>query len=153
VTPADAEFPFISNIYVDRYGMTSLQGPLFALRPRRVAAEPGSDWDFTRWAVGDENAIIADPTRAQMRVLVLKGPGEHHQRGGRWPQSLPPADMPGQFFADTSSITAYGQHAAPPMSDLLTADYAGPGTITPSDGKTQCALFAEAAGQEPGVSA
>jgi hypothetical protein len=29
------------------------------------------------------------------------------------------------------------------MSDLLTADYAGPGTITPSDGKTQCALFAE----------
>ncbi len=29
------------------------------------------------------------------------------------------------------------------MTDLITAQYAGPGTISPDDGKTQCFLYAE----------
>jgi hypothetical protein len=141
---ADAEFPFIANIYVDRHGNFAFRGRYSRFNPDDTAAEPGSDWDFTRWAVGDEKAIQADPTRAQMRVLSFsRSRSELINVAGCWPQGLPAADMPDQYFADTSSITAYGQHSAPPMSDLLTADYAGPPTMSPSDGKAQCFLFAK----------
>jgi hypothetical protein len=57
---ADAEFPFIANIYCDRHGDFAFRGRYSALRPDEVAAEPGSTWDFTRWAVGDGAAIIDD---------------------------------------------------------------------------------------------
>ena len=141
---ADAELPFIANIYVDRFGRFVFRGRYSRFDPDAVAGEPGSDWDFTRWKVGDGKAIAADDTRAQMRVLSFaRDRASLINAAIAYPQGLAAADMPGQVFANTSSITAYGKHAAAPMSDLLTADYVGPGTITPSDGKTQCALFAQ----------
>jgi hypothetical protein len=39
-----------------------------------------------------------------------------------WPKNTKPSDMPSQVYADATSVDDYGQHAAPPMSDLLTAD-------------------------------
>jgi hypothetical protein len=54
--------------------------------------------------------------------------------------------MPNQVYADTTSITAYGKHSAPPMSDLLvnegsatisgftTNDHAGVLPVTRSSG-------------------
>jgi hypothetical protein len=140
----DAEFPFIANMYVDRRGMFSFRGRYSRFDPDGVAAEPGSTWDFTRWPVGDGNAIIADSSRAQMRVLSYgRGRRDVINVAIATTQGIAPADVPGQVFANTASITAYGQHAAPPMSDLLTSDYAGPGTISPTTGKKQCALYAE----------
>ncbi len=140
----DAEFPFIGINYCDRHGKFQFRGRYGRFDPDAVSSEPGSDWDFTRWGVGDQTAIIADPARAQMRVLSFaRSRAELINVAMSWTQNLPAAEMPNQVFADTSSIAAYGQHSAPPMSDLLTADYAGPGTITPSDGKTQCFLYAK----------
>ena len=49
-----------------------------------------------------------------------------------YPQGLAAADFPAQVFASTVSIDDYGRHSANPMSDLITGDYAGPGTISPS---------------------
>lgn len=141
---ADAELPFIANIYVDRQGRFIFRGRYSRFAPDDVAAEPGSDWDFQRWGVGDGAAISADSSRAQMRVLSYsRGRSNIVNAAMAWPDGLDAADMPAQVFADTTSITDYGKHQADPMSDLLTGDYAGPGTITPTDGKTQCALFAE----------
>ena len=141
---ADAELPFIANIYVNRSGQFCFRGRYSRFDPDAVAAEPLSQWDFTRWKVGDGKAIQSDPTRAQMRVLeYTRDRADLINAAICYPQGLQPADMPGQVYANTPSITAYGKHQANPMSDLLTGDYAGPGTITPSDGKTQCALYAE----------
>lgn len=141
---ADAELPFIANMYVDRHGLFQFRGRYGRFYPDSVAAEVGSTWDFTRWKVGDGKAIIADATRAQMRVLsYTRGRSNIVNVGVCYPQGVAAADMASAVYADTTSITNYGQHAAPPMSDLLTGDYAGPGTITPSDGKTQCAMYAE----------
>ena len=56
-----------------------------------------------------------------------------------WPAGLAAADMPNQVYANVPSITAYGRHSAPPMSDLLTAS----GTVSGNTGKTECAKFAE----------
>lgn len=140
----DAEFPFIGNCYCDRYGKFQFRGRYGRFDPDAVSSEPGSEWDFTRWAVGDQKAILSDPNRAQMRVLAFARSRQNIINvASGWTQGLAAADMPNQVFADTSSITAYGQHAAPPMSDLLTDTYAGPGTITPDDGKTQAFLYAK----------
>jgi hypothetical protein len=120
---ADAESPFISNIYVDRFGKYQFRGRYGRFAPDSVAAEPGSTWDFTRWAVGDGAAIVADATRAQMRVLSFqRGRNEILNVAMCWPKGTTAAQMPSQVYADATSITDYGQHAAPPMSDLLTAD-------------------------------
>jgi hypothetical protein len=120
---ADAEFPFISNIYVDRFGKFQFRGRYGRFAPDSVAAEPGSTWDFTRWAVGDGPAIVADSSRAQMRILSFqRGRNEILNVAMCWPKNTKPADMPSQVYADATSVTDYGQHAAPPMSDLLTAD-------------------------------
>lgn len=141
---ADAELPWIANIYVNRHGHFCFRGRYSRFAPDSVAAEPGSEWDFTRWNVGDGKAIQSDPTRAQMRVLSYsRDRGELINAAICYPQGLAATDMPNQVYANTPSITAYGRHSAPPMSELLTADYAGPGTINPPDGKTQCAMYAE----------
>lgn len=118
---ADAELPFIANIYCDRkYGRFNFRGRYSRFYPDDVAAEPGSDWDFTRWKVGDGKAIQADADRAQMRVLSFgRNRSDIVNVAIGYPQDLEPADMPGQVFANTASITAYGKHSAPPMSDLL----------------------------------
>jgi PKD repeat protein len=137
---ADAEMPFIANIYCDRHGMFLFRGRYSRFDPDDAAAEPGSDWDFTRWAVGDGAAITADPARAQMRILSFgRNRSDLINVAVAYPQDLKPADMPGQVFADTTSITDYGKHAAPPMSDLLTNG----GTVDGNDDKTECFLFAK----------
>ncbi len=142
---ADAELPFIANIYCDRYGHFAFRGRYGRFDPDDVAAEPGSDWDFTRWAVGDGPAIIADPTRAQMRILSFgRARSELVNAALCYPQGIKPADMPGQVFADTTSITDYGKHSAPPMSDLLCDG--GVDTAARPSGTTdlvETALFAE----------
>lgn len=141
---ADAELPFIANIYVDRGGKFVFRGRYSRFDPVTVSGEPGSDWDFNQWKCGDGEAIIDDSTRAQMRVLqYAQGRSNIINACIAYPQGLADADMPSQIYADTTSITDYGKHATQPLSELLTGDYVGPGTITPSDGKTQCQLFAE----------
>jgi hypothetical protein len=120
---ADAEFPWISNIYADRFGKYQFRGRYGRFAPDSVAAEPGSDWDFTRWAVGDGKAIVADSARAQMRVLSFqRGRNEILNVAICWPKNTTPAQMPSQVYADATSVVDFGQFAAPPMSDLLTAD-------------------------------
>jgi hypothetical protein len=47
------------------FGHVLLPRPLQPLRPRRRRRGAGLDWDFTRWKLGDGNAIEADPTRGR----------------------------------------------------------------------------------------
>ncbi len=141
---ADAELPFIANVYVNRSGLFCFRGRYSRFDPDAVAAAGGGSWDFTRWKVGDGKAIQADPTRAQVRLLSYnRDRGDLINAAMCYPQGLAATAIPGQVYADTSSITTYGKHATNPMTDLITANYAGPGTISPDDGKTQCFLYAE----------
>lgn len=138
----DAEFPFIGICYCDRHGKFQFHGRYARFAPDTVSGEPGSDWDFTRWAVGDEKAIQADPTRAQMRALSFaRNRSDIINAAICYPQGLAAVDMPGQVYADTTAITAYGKHDAPPMSDLLTAN-TGLSSGNP-DAKTECFDFAK----------
>jgi len=142
---ADAELPFIANIYVNRHGQFVFRGRYSRFDPDAVKAAGGGSWDFTRWKVGDSKAITADATRAQMRVLsYVRGRSNIINAAICYPQGITPTDLLATaIYADTSSITSYGKHAAAPMGDLLTDTYVGPGTLTPGDGKQQCSLFAK----------
>lgn len=137
---ADAELPFIANIYVDRYGRFIFRGRYARFNPDFVSSEPGSDWDFQRWPLGDGKAIQADPTRGQMRVLsYIRSRKDLINKALAYPQGIAAADMPGQVYASTASILANGAHSAPPMGDLLTCEPTGSGY----DKLTETAKFAE----------
>jgi hypothetical protein len=139
---ADAEFPFIGNIFCDRYGRFCFRGRYSSFYPDDVAAEPGSDWPFMRWPLGDGKAIEADSARGQLRTPF----GYTRQRSDLinvavcYPANTPTSRMPQQVFANGPSITAYGQHAAPPMSDLLTDSN---GNVSGNDKYEECLAFAE----------
>lgn len=120
---ADAEFPFIANIYVDRFGRFCFHGRYARFDPDGVSADAGTArWDFHRWQVGDGKNIILTPARAQMRVLdYTRDRADLINVAVCYPANMPTAQMPNQVYANAPSITSYGKHAAPPMSDLLTA--------------------------------
>lgn len=126
----DAEFPFIANMYVDRFGRFVFHGRYGRLEPFSVAADAGVDrWDFHYWQVGDGKAIQTEPERAQMRILGFgRGRQDIINVAIAYPANMKPVNMPNQIFANTTSITDYGKHAAPPMSDLLTNE----GSASPS---------------------
>lgn len=140
---ADADLPFVANLYCDRHGKFNFRGRYSRFYPDDVAAEPGSDWDFTRWSVGDGAAIQADSSRAQMRLLAYgQNRSDIINVAICYPQDLDAADMPDQVYADTASITDYGKHSAPPMSDLL-LDKDATQPVTGFTGKAECFHYAK----------
>jgi hypothetical protein len=120
---ADAEIPFIANLYVDRFGRVVFHGRYGRFDPIGLAADTdAARWDFHYWQLGDGKAVAADATRTQIRVLsYARGRSEVINVSVSYPANMPVSQMPNQVFSSTASIAEYGQHAAPPMSDLLVA--------------------------------
>jgi hypothetical protein len=141
---ADAELPFIANIYVDRFGRFCFRGRYSRFDPDFVSSEPGSDWDFHRWPLGDGKAIESDSSRGQIRVVTyIRSRADLINAALAFPQNIAAADMPGQVFADSSSITSHGKHQAPPMSDLLTVCSVDQPCSSGFDTLTETGKFAE----------
>ena len=123
---ADAEFPFVANLYVDRFGRIVFHGRYASFQPFDVAAQAaihGDDrWDFQYFLLGDGVAVRDDSDRTQMRVLEFaEGRENIINVAVGYAQGIPQDRMPQQVYADVTSITDFGHYAAPPMSDLLTA--------------------------------
>lgn len=137
----DAELPFIGNAYVDRIGRFCAHGRGSRFDPDAVSAGASAGaWPFQRWKVGDGAAILADSDRAQMRVLSFTdGRSNIVNAAICYPKGIAEADIPGQVYADATSITAYGKHAADPLSDLVIQA----GTTTGNDAATECLKYAE----------
>jgi hypothetical protein len=119
---ADAEFPFISSLYVDRFGRPIFHGRYGRFEPFGLSAHAGPDrWDFHLWKLGDGVATVAESDRVQMRVLEFEDARNNIVNVAVcYPQGTQQDQMPSQIYADTASINQYGHYAAPPMSDLLT---------------------------------
>lgn len=140
---ADAEFPGLANIYVDRFGRFVFHGRRARFDPEGVITDgpvSSATWDFHRWKVGDGTAIVGDSGYAQIRVLAYThGESDIVNSAIAWPIGIAEADMPNQVFEDATSITAHGKHSLPPMSDLIIA-------AAPTTGNTpavECQKFAE----------
>lgn len=141
---ADADFPFIANLYVDRFGRFVFHGRLSRFDPEAViAGGPVSTdtWDFHSWKVGDGKAILADSGRAQMRVLgFTDGRSNVINAAIAYPKGIAEADIPGQATVDATSFTAYGKHTPPgAMIDLLLKE----GVTTGNSGNVESAKFAQ----------
>lgn len=138
---ADAELPFIANIYSDRFGRFVFHGRESRFDPDTVAAGAGpTAWDFQRWKAGDGVAILADADRAQIRVLS-------YSRGRRdvvnaalcWPQGMPQEEIPDNIVTDATSMLDFGYHPLPPIENLVIEE----GTTTGNTGKVECQKYAE----------
>lgn len=115
---ADAEFPGVANLYVDRTGILTFHGRQARFRPN-VAA-----YGIRKQDVGDPSATDIDPTvcpiaemsfelsKAQIFNSVLAVPQEEDA-------STLELRTPGQLVDDATSITAHGTKSLS-FTDLLT---------------------------------
>lgn len=56
---ADAEFPGVGNLYVDRFGRFCFHGRLSKFDPETVSE--GANWDWHQWFAGDGHAVALNP--------------------------------------------------------------------------------------------
>lgn len=138
---SDAELPFIGNMYPDRFGRFCWHGRLSRFDPDTVAAGAGAGaWAFTRWKAGDGLAISLDSDRAQIRVLSTNDSRKDIINAAEaYPRNVLEVDIPGQVYIDAGSITAYGKHAADPMTDLVVKE----GVTTGNDANAETLLYAK----------
>jgi hypothetical protein len=109
---ADAEFPGVANVYVDRYGRWVFHGRFARFDPDGTSS--GAEWDFTRWAAATREDVTSG--RAQIREFQFNRPRTRIVNSyTAWPeldenhvtfdQALIASN---QTKTDGTSITAYG---------------------------------------------
>lgn len=138
---ADAELPFIANIYTDRFGRFVFHGRYARFDPDTVAGDAGpSAWDFQRWKAGDGTAIGLDADRAQIRVLSFsRGRRDVVNAALCWPHGMPQEEIPDNIVTDAPSMAEFGYHPLPPLENLVIKE----GTTTGNSGKVECQKYAE----------
>lgn len=107
---ADAEFPDVANIYMDRIGRFHFHGRFSRFDPEGTAAgaTPGA-WDFRRWSVGDGAAILADPTTVQIRGLGYARSMQFvYNAALSYPKGIADSAIAGQVVVDTVSRDKWG---------------------------------------------
>lgn len=115
---ADAEFPGVANVYVDRRGRVTFHGRHARFDPVGVASGVSDDvWNWRRWRAGDGSITGSDTSYAQIRKLgfsrarksIINAAMALPDRNGETP--LTPAEIEGQIVFDAPSIAQYGIHS------------------------------------------
>ena len=150
---ADAEFPGIANVYVDRYGRVNFHGRFARFDPNAVAQQAGNEaWDFHRWDAATREDVTAGI--AQIREFAYNIPKSRiYNAAISWPRNdwIEATDT-GPVFSEkaktnqvrtnATSISRYGYRALPPMGDLILMRSSDEDT-GPRTGAEECQLFAE----------
>ena len=108
---ADAEFPGVSNVYVDRIGRLCFHGRFAKFHPEDTSASAGPDqWDFISWKVGDGTAVNADPVgTAHIRQFGFnRGMSKVINQALATPVGVADTAVAAQLVTDTTSIGKYG---------------------------------------------
>jgi hypothetical protein len=136
---ADAEFPTVSNVYVDRLGALAVHGRDAKFDPDTVAAGAGSAWAYNHWKVGDEQAVNASISdTAQIRTFSFnRGLSKIFNSSYCTPNKVTDAQKAGQLFTDPTSIGLYGIRSWS-AENLFVEE----GTTTHRDDLGECLLFA-----------
>ncbi len=137
---ADAEFPDVANIYMDRIGRFHFHGRFSRFDPEGTAAgaTPGA-WDFTRWKVGDGAAIVADANTVQIRALGYAEPMQLvYNTALCYPKGIADSAIEGQVVVDAASQAAYGLR--PWSATDLTVQS---GTTSGLNANLECKSFAQ----------
>lgn len=107
---ADAEFPGLANVYVDKVGNVTFHGRKAKFDPVGVSEEAGDAWPFHQWKAGDGAAVAASLSdTAQIRQLsVNRGLSKIINQAYATPSGISPLDVAGQVKTDPTSIGIYG---------------------------------------------
>lgn len=132
---ADAEFPGIGNIYVDRFGREVFHGRFAKFDPEGTAS--GAEWAFTRWDAATREDVTAG--RAQIREFAYNMPRSRLVNSYlAYPRGMWDAELQYMFKTDTASISDYGTHSRS-APDLIIKKHKTNGN-TATD---ECELFAD----------
>lgn len=113
---ADAEFPWVANLYASVLGYITFRGRFARFFPEH----PGYGIEF--WHVGDAAAAAADPT-----VVAFSGSfpfsiskDNVYNVALPLPQGVDETDAPGQLVVDATSSSQYGRRPVPSLDNLQT---------------------------------
>jgi hypothetical protein len=108
----DAEWPGVSNAYVDRLGRLAVHGRLAKFYPAETAANAGSaNWDYIEWQAGDGAAVQADTTGqlAHIRSFAFnRGLAKIINSAVATPWAIADEAVEGQHYEDATSKAKYG---------------------------------------------
>lgn len=102
---ADAEFPDVANVYIDKTGRFIFHGRLARFDPTNP------DYDITFWELGDDVAAIADPTnvvRISPPLVASRDDSNLYTSSIATPQNVSDAAIAGQYQIDGTGLAAYG---------------------------------------------
>jgi hypothetical protein len=132
---ADAEFPGIANIYVDRYGRVVFHGRFARFDPDGTAS--GAEWTFTRWSAATREDV--GTTRAQIREFSYNRPRTRIVNSYlAYPRGIHEDDIPALVRTDPTSISNYGYRGLQ-APDLIVKKHKTNGNT----GADECALFSD----------
>ncbi len=137
---ADAEFPTLGNVYVDRLGKVAIHGRGAKFDPDNVAADAGSAWAYNHWKCGDEEAVLASiADTAQIREFAYNlGLSKVFNSAFCTPFNITPANVAGQYWKDDTSIGIFGFRSWSAENLLIDT-----GTTTGNIGRDECLLYAK----------
>jgi len=141
---ADAEFPGIANVYVDRFGRVVFHGRFARFDPDTVSGDAGdAAWDFQRWAAATREDVTAGV--AQIREFSFNRPRDRIiNTYTSWPRAdengktFDQQNLAAQVSSDAPSITAFGYRSRE-AGDLIIQAHKTNGNT----GTQECKLFAD----------
>jgi hypothetical protein len=105
---ADAEFPGVANIYVDKGGVVQFHGREARFDPATVSAS-ASGWDYNTWKAGDGAAISGDSNYAMVKTFAFNRPRSRIINTAlAYPRGIKEDDIPSLVVTDATSISNYG---------------------------------------------
>jgi len=111
---ADAEFPGVANIYVDKTGIVTFHG-------RRARFNPAvSGYHISTWHAGDTAATASNDWALLQGIQIDRDVTKIINASRFTPQGILDGDIAGQLVDDATSITDYGPRALS-GDNLLTA--------------------------------
>ncbi len=137
---ADAEFPTVASVYVDRLGRLAVHGREGRFDPVTTAAGAGAAWAFNQWKAGDGSAVAASLSdTAQVRSFSFnRGLSKVFNSAYCTPNKVSTADKAAQLVTDPTSIGLYGIRSWSAENLLVES-----GTTTGLDANGECFLFAQ----------
>lgn len=98
---ADAEFPGVANLFIDKDGLVNFRG-------RLARFLPGS-YGISSWDVADTAGIVGHTSRAVLAGLTVDRDVTKIINSARFtPQGIADADIAGQVVSDATSLGHYG---------------------------------------------
>lgn len=111
---ADAEFPGVANVYINRQGDFTFHGRLARFNPQTTADNnhetSSTEWEFESWVVGDDHACSLDPDCVRLAPPLVWSRDEEnlYTSAIATDKNIDDDDIAGQYVEDATQIGKVG---------------------------------------------